>query len=193
MLFNRRIGVFVTGGIASYKVAELVRQLIKKGAQVKVAMTQSAQQFITPLTFQTLTKDTVLIDTFDEHTPQEVQHIAMADWCELAIVVPATANIVAKMAMGMADDVVSTTLMAVHCPRLIVPAMNENMYYNLATQRNLSLLQQYGYMVMEPDTGFLAEGYEGKGRLPELTRIVAQAEVLLAQSHLPQYWPIFVL
>ena len=186
MLENVKIGVFVMGGIAAYKVPELVRQLIKKGAQVQVAMTQSAQEFVTPLTLQVLTKRPVLTHTFDERKPSQVQHVAMADWCDLALVVPATANGLAKMAHGLADDVVTTTLLAVTAPVLVVPAMNVHMYDNPATQRNLAQLRADGLTIMEPDTGFLAEGYEGKGRLPELHRIVAQVERLYARTHLPQ-------
>ena len=186
MLENVKIGVFVMGGIAAYKVPELVRQLIKKGAQVQAAMTQSAQEFVTPLTLQVLTKRPVLTHTFDEREPSQVQHVAMADWCDLALVVPATANGLAKMAHGLADDVVTTTLLAVTAPILVVPAMNVHMYDNPATQRNLAQLRADGLTIMEPDTGFLAEGYEGKGRLPELHRIVAQVERLYARTHLPQ-------
>ena len=186
MLENVKLGVFVMGGIAAYKVPELVRQLIKKGAQVQVAMTQSAQEFVTPLTLQVLTKRQVLTHTFDEREPSQVQHVAMADWCDLALVVPATANGLAKMAHGLADDVVTTTLLAVTAPVLVVPAMNVHMYENPATQRNLAQLRADGLTIMEPDTGFLAEGYEGKGRLPELHRIVAQVERLYARTHLPQ-------
>ena len=186
MLENVKIGVFVMGGIAAYKVPELVRQLIKKGAQVQVAMTQSAQEFVTPLTLQVLTKRPVLTHTFDEREPSQVQHVAMADWCDLALVVPATANGLAKMAHGLTDDVVTTTFLAVTAPILVVPAMNVHMYENPATQRNLAQLRADGLTIMEPDTGFLAEGYEGKGRLPELHRIVAQVERLYARTHLPQ-------
>ena len=186
MLEKVKIGVFVMGGIAAYKVPELVRQLIKKGAQVQVAMTQSAQEFVTPLTLQVLTKRPVLTHTFDEREPSQVQHVAMADWCDLALVVPATANGLAKMTHGLADDVVTTTLLAVTAPVLVVPAMNVHMYDNPATQRNLAQLRADGLTIMEPDTGFLAEGYEGKGRLPELHRIVAQVERLYARTHLPQ-------
>ena len=186
MLENVKIGVFVMGGIAAYKVPELVRQLIKKGAQVQAAMTQSAQEFVTPLTLQVLTKRPVLTHTFDEREPSQVQHVAMADWCDLALVVPATANGLAKMAHGLADDMVTTTLLAVTAPILVVPAMNVHMYENPATQRNLAQLRADGLTIMEPDTGFLAEGYEGKGRLPELHRIVAQVERLYARTHLPQ-------
>ncbi|MGX7350103.1 bifunctional phosphopantothenoylcysteine decarboxylase/phosphopantothenate--cysteine ligase CoaBC [Dolosicoccus paucivorans] len=183
---NVNIGLFITGGIASYKMAELTRQFIKQGANVKVAMTKSAAEFITPLTFQVLTKHAVLVDVFDEHEAENVQHVHMADWCDLVIVAPATANILAKMAYGIADEIVSTTLLATTAPRLIVPAMNVNMYENPATQNSIKQLRQYGYTVMEPDTGFLAEGYSGKGRLPELERIVEEANLVYTKSHLPQ-------
>ena len=186
MLEQCKIGIFVMGGIAAYKVPELVRQLIKKGAQVRVAMTASAQEFVTPLTLQTLTKQSVLMDTFHEETPSEVQHIAMADWCDIAIVVPATANGIAKLAHGLADDVVTTTLLAVTAPKLVVPAMNVHMYENPATQRNLMQLKDDGMWVMEPEVGFLAEGYQGKGRLPELSRIVAMAENIVAMNRYEQ-------
>ncbi|MBK0348264.1 bifunctional phosphopantothenoylcysteine decarboxylase/phosphopantothenate--cysteine ligase CoaBC [Aerococcaceae bacterium zg-ZJ1578] len=186
MLTGKKIGLFITGGIAAYKMAELSRQLIKKGAEVRVAMSQAACEFITPLTMQTLTKQPVLVDVFDEKDPATVQHIHMADWCDYVVVAPATANSIAKMAHGIGDDIVSTTLLAVHCPRLIVPAMNSNMYLNPATQRNLAQLKEDGYDVMTPDTGFLAEGYSGIGRLPELTAIVEQLEWLIAKTTLPQ-------
>ncbi|MFK8242430.1 MULTISPECIES: bifunctional phosphopantothenoylcysteine decarboxylase/phosphopantothenate--cysteine ligase CoaBC [unclassified Facklamia] len=186
MLTGKKIGLFITGGIAAYKMAELSRQFIKKGAEVRVVMSQAACEFITPLTMQTLTKQPVLVDVFDEKDPATVQHIHMADWCDYVVVAPATANSIAKMAQGIGDDIVSTTLLAVHCPRLIVPAMNSNMYLNPATQRNLAQLKEDGYDVMTPDTGFLAEGYSGIGRLPELTAIVEQLEWLIAKTTLPQ-------
>lgn len=186
MLKDKKIGLFITGGIAAYKMAELSRQLIKKGAQVRVVMSRSAQAFLSPLTMQTLTKAPVLVDTFDEREPSQVQHVYMADWCDYALVAPATANILAKMAHGIADEIVSTTLLALHCPRLIVPAMNTNMYLNPATSHNLKTLSTYGYEVMEPATGFLAEGYEGIGRLPDLDKIVAHLELLIARTSLPQ-------
>lgn len=186
MLQGKKIGLFITGGIAAYKMAELSRQLIKKGAQVRVVMSQSAQAFIPALTLQTLTRHRVLIDTFDEMEAENVQHVHLADWCDYALVAPATANIIAKMAQGLADDIVSTTLLAVSSPRLIVPAMNTNMYLNPATQANIKALESYGYQVMTPDYGFLAEGYEGIGRLPELERIVAELEQMIAKDSLKQ-------
>lgn len=187
MLQDKRVTLFVTGGIAVYKAADLARKFIKAGAQVQVAMTKSAQEFVTPLTFQILTKHRVYIDTFDEQDAENVSHIHLADWTELAVIVPATANIIAKMANGIADDFVSTSLLAVTAPRLVVPAMNEHMWENPATQLNLERLKGFGYQVMEPDTGFLAEGYEGKGRMPEPAQIVEAAHqvLLAAEPNLP--------
>lgn len=187
MLENKHVTVFVTGGIAVYKAADLVRKFIKAGAIVRVAMTKSATEFVQPLTFQILSRNEVYTDTFDEKEPENVSHIHLADWTELAVIAPATANIIGKMANGIADDMVSTTLMATTAPRLIVPAMNSNMLANPATQLNLEKLESFGYTVMEPDTGFLAEGYEGKGRLPEPDKIVEKAHLLVLEkaSELP--------
>ena len=182
MLENKHVTVFVTGGIAVYNAADLVRKFIKAGAIVRVAMTKSATEFVQPLTFQILSRNEVYTDTFDEKEPENVSHIHLADWTELAVIVPATANIIGKMANGIADDMVSTTLMATTAPRLIVPAMNSNMLANPATQLNLEKLESFGYTVMEPDTGFLAEGYEGKGRLPEPDKIVEKAHLLLLEK-----------
>ena len=178
-LANKKIAVYVTGGIAVYKVAGLVRQLIKAGATVQVAMTQSATEFVTPLTFATLTKRPVLTDLFAVDQPDQVAHIHLADWSDLAIVAPATANVLAKLANGLADDFVTTALLATTAPKLIVPAMNEHMWLNPATQRNVQQLVTDGLTVMQPATGFLAEGYNGQGRFPEEAQIVAQATRLL--------------
>lgn len=182
MLTGKHVTVFVTGGIAVYKAADLVRKFIKAGAIVRVAMTESATKFVQPLTFQILSRHEVYTDTFDEKDSNNVSHIHLADWTELAVVVPATSNILAKMAHGIADNMVSTTLMATTAPRLIVPAMNQNMLENLATQANLETLRSFGYTIMEPDTGFLAEGYEGKGRMPEPDKIVEAAHQLLIKT-----------
>ena len=179
MLKGKKVTVFVTGGIAAYKSSDLVRKFIKAGADVRVAMTKSATEFITPLTLQILSKHDVMVDTFDEKHPEVVSHINLADWTELAVIAPATANTIAKMANGIADDTVSTVLLAVTAPRLIVPAMNQHMLENPATQANLRKLESFGYQIMEPDTGFLAEGYEGKGRMPEPQAIVEAAHLLL--------------
>ncbi|MGB7473195.1 bifunctional phosphopantothenoylcysteine decarboxylase/phosphopantothenate--cysteine ligase CoaBC [Trichococcus sp.] len=182
MLTNKRVTIYVTGGIAVYKAADLVRKFIKAGAEVKVAMTASAQEFVTPLTFQVLSKHYVYTNTFDEKDAQFVSHIHLADWTELAVVAPATANILAKMANGIADDFVSTALLATTAPRLIVPAMNQHMLENPATVRNMEALKSYGYEIMEPDTGFLAEGYEGKGRMPEPDNIVEAAQLVVLNN-----------
>lgn len=187
MVFNDlNVGVIISGGIAAYKMAELVRQLIKKQANVRVMMTKSATEFIPPLTLQILSRHAVLIDTFDEIDPAHVQHIEFADWCDLTILAPATANIIGKLANGIADDMASTTLLAITAPILVVPAMNHNMYHHPAVQRNLNTITEDGYHLMEPDTGFLAEGYEGKGRLPAIEQIVLEAELLAARSSYPQ-------
>ncbi|MCC7665628.1 bifunctional phosphopantothenoylcysteine decarboxylase/phosphopantothenate--cysteine ligase CoaBC [Liquorilactobacillus satsumensis] len=167
---NQHVAVYVTGGIAAYKAAFFVREMIKKGAQVKVALTKSACAFVTPLTFQTLSQNPVYID--GENSAEIVPHIELAVWSDLAVVIPATANLIAKMATGIADDFVSSALLASACPKFVVPAMNDQMYYNPATQRNLKQLMEDGICVLEPATGFLAEGYTGKGRLPEIEQVV---------------------
>ena len=137
---GKNVTVFVTGGIAAYKVATLVRLFIKEEAKVSVAMTKSACEFITPLTFQVLTKNKVYLDTFDEDEANKVQHIHLADQTDVAIVVPATANTIAKMANGIADNFVTSTLLATTAPIYVVPAMNEHMWENPATVRNVKQL-----------------------------------------------------
>ena len=178
MLNQKKVAVYVTGGIAAYKALLFVRLLIKEGAQVKVAMTQSACQFVSPLTFQVLTKEKVMVETFDENDPSVVQHIHFADWTELAIVIPATANTIAKIAHGIADNFVTSALLATTAPKVIVPAMNEHMWENPATLRNCAQLQKDGVIMIEPSEGFLAEGYSGKGRLPEPEEVLQQIKEL---------------
>lgn len=183
MLKGKKIAVYITGGIAAYKAADLVRRLIKQGAEVRVAMTKAATEFITPYTLQILSKNEVFTNVFEDKDPAEVSHIHLADWSELAVVAPATANVMAKMAHGIADDFVTTTLLATTAPVFIVPAMNTHMLENPATVRNWERLEQDGHFVMEPDTGFLAEGYEGRGRFPEPEAIVeAIQEYLIRQQ-----------
>lgn len=184
MLNQMKIAFYVTGGIAVYKSVSLMRELIKAGAEVRVAMTQSATEFVSPLTFQVLSKNTVHIDTFSEEEPQYVQHIHLADWADLSIVAPSTANTLAKLANGMADNFVTSALLATTSPIFIVPAMNEHMYENPATQANIQTLKTRGIYVMNPATGFLAEGYSGKGRFPEAADILEEVEgVLIDQDH----------
>ncbi|MER1954258.1 MAG: bifunctional phosphopantothenoylcysteine decarboxylase/phosphopantothenate--cysteine ligase CoaBC [Desemzia incerta] len=182
MLKGKKIAVYITGGIAAYKAADLVRRLIKQGAEVRVAMTKAATEFITPYTLQILSKNEVFTNVFEDKDPAEVSHIHLADWSELAVVAPATANVMAKMAHGIADDFVTTTLLATTAPVFIVPAMNTHMLENPATVRNWERLEQDGHFVMEPDTGFLAEGYEGRGRFPEPEAIVEAIQEYLIQQ-----------
>ncbi|WP_373472181.1 bifunctional phosphopantothenoylcysteine decarboxylase/phosphopantothenate--cysteine ligase CoaBC [Carnobacterium alterfunditum] len=187
MLKGKKVVVYVTGGIAVYKAADLVRRLIKAGATVRVAMTKSATEFVTPLTFQILSKHHVYIDTFDEREGDKVSHIYLADWSDLAIVAPATANSLAKIANGIADNFVSTALLATTAPIFIVPTMNQHMLENAATIRNIQVLENDGHFIMEPDTGFLAEGYEGKGRFPDPSEIIdtIQGFLLNLEKNLP--------
>lgn len=187
MLKDKNISLYVTGGIASYKSLSLVRELIKKGAKVRVAMTEAATEFINPLTFQVLSQHKVYLDTFDEEDPASVSHIELADWTDFALVVPATANTIAKLANGIADNFVCSALLATKAPLLVAPAMNNKMYDHPSTQSNLNHLKSYGALVLEPATGFLAEGYQGKGRLPEIDTIVQALEglVLDHQPDLP--------
>lgn len=172
-LENKKIGLIVTGGIAAYKSLGLVRSMVKQGAEVRVVMTNAATKFVTPLSFETLSKNNVLTDLFSEKESEHVAHIEFADWADLMVVAPATANMIAKMANGIADDFASTTLLATEAPKVVVPAMNEHMLMNPAMQRNLRLLEQDSVQVIEPETGFLAEGYSGKGRFPELETIMS--------------------
>lgn len=175
---GKNVTVFITGGIAAYKVATLVRLFVKEGAEVSVAMTKGACEFITPLTFQVLTKNKVYLDTFEEDEANKVQHIHLADHTDVAVVVPATANTIAKMANGIADNFVTSTLLATTAPIYVAPAMNEHMWENPATVRNVKQLVEDGKVVIEPATGFLAEGYTGKGRLPEPEEIFEQITFL---------------
>ncbi|WP_338210931.1 bifunctional phosphopantothenoylcysteine decarboxylase/phosphopantothenate--cysteine ligase CoaBC [Lactiplantibacillus paraxiangfangensis] len=164
---KRHVTVVISGGIASYKALLLIRQLMKRGATVRVAMTAHAAEFVTPLTFQTLTQQPVVLDEFTTTDPKHVVHVELADWTETMIMVPATANLIAKVANGIADDAATTTILATTAPKFVIPAMNSHMYANPATQRNLNQLVADGLHVLTPATGMLAEGYSGKGRLPE--------------------------
>ncbi len=172
MLDNQKILVCVTGGIAVYKSVSLVSKLTQAGAQVKVIMTKSAMEFVTPLTFQAISRNDVFFDTFDEKDSRVIAHIDLADWADLVIVAPATANVISKLANGIADDMVTTTLLASTSEIWIAPAMNVHMYENKAIIRNIKSLDQDGYKFIEPSEGYLACGYVGKGRLEEPEKIV---------------------
>lgn len=172
MIKDKKILLCVTGGIAVYKAAALTSKLVQAGAQVKVILSESAEKFVTPLTFQALSRHEVYIDTFDEKNPRVIAHIDLADWADLILVAPATANTIAKIACGIADNMITTTLLAATSPVWIAPAMNVHMYDHPAVKKNLSLLAQYGYQFIEPSEGYLACGYIGKGRLEEPEKIV---------------------
>lgn len=168
----RHVAVYVTGSVAAYKAVEVVRALQKKGDVVRVAETQAATRLVGPATFASLTKAAVLTDLWSETIQGTVPHIELADWSDLAVVVPATADVIAKLANGIADDAVTTTLLATSAPIVVVPAMNVHMWASPATQRNIQTLRTDGHLVMEPASGYLAEGYSGKGRLPAVNEIV---------------------
>ncbi|MEH7075011.1 bifunctional phosphopantothenoylcysteine decarboxylase/phosphopantothenate--cysteine ligase CoaBC [Neobacillus drentensis] len=172
MMKDKKILLCVTGGIAVYKAAALTSKLVQTGAHVKVILSDSAQKFVTPLTFQALSRNEVYIDTFDEINPRVIAHIDLADWADLILVAPATANTIGKLANGIADNMITTTLLAATSPVWIAPAMNVHMYDHPAVKKNLSLLAEYGYQFIEPSEGYLACGYVGKGRLEEPEKIV---------------------
>ena len=167
MLSGKTVLLGVTGGIAAYKAAALTSSLVKLHANVEVVMTENATKFVTPLTFEQLTGRKALVNTFDRNFVHQVEHISLSQRTDLVIVAPATANICAKLAHGLADDMLTTTILACKCPKLIAPAMNTNMFENPVTQDNLNLLRKYGWNVIEPASGRLACGAEGKGKLPE--------------------------
>lgn len=172
LLLNKKILLCVTGGIAVYKAVALVSKLTQAGAEVKVIMTSSAKEFVTPLTFQVMSRNDVFFDTFDEKDSKVIAHIDLADWADLVIVAPATANVIGKMANGLADDMVTTTLLATTAEVWIAPAMNVHMYDNEAVKRNIQTLSEDGFRFIEPSEGYLACGYVGKGRLEEPEKIV---------------------
>lgn len=184
MLKGKEIVLGVTGGIAAYKAAELVRLLVKEEANVYVVMTRNAQEFMTPLTFQTLSGNPVITDLFTLVEEQKIGHIALADLAELIIILPATANIIGKIANGIADDFLSTMVMASKAPVLFAPSMNVNMWENKALQKNIQTLVERGYHFIEPGEGELACRWYGKGRLAELNEVVERIEDLLSQKDL---------
>lgn len=167
MLKEKTILLGVTGGIAAYKSASLASRLVKAGAEVRVIITEHATNFINPITFETLTGHKCITDTFDRNFEFQVEHVSLAKKADVIMVAPATANIIAKLAHGLADDMLTTTILASHAPKLIAPAMNTGMYENPVTQDNLALLKKYGMEVIEPAAGHLACGDEGKGKMPE--------------------------
>lgn len=175
------IAVYMTGGIAFYKGIEVIRQLERDGHQVRVAMTSAASKLVSPTAIYALTHQRVMTSLWDQQG-SPVPHIELADWSDYAVVIPATANIIGKLANGIADDAVSTTLLATAAPKIVVPAMNTNMWNNPAVQRNLQRLDKDGVKIIQPSTGMLAEGYRGKGRLPEPDEIMIQLNEIMNRS-----------
>lgn len=184
MLAGKTIVVGVTGGIAAYKAAELVRFLVKDGAFVRVIMTKNAREFITPLTLQTLSGNPVATETFNLTQESEIGHIRLADTADLILIAPASADVIGKLAHGIADDLLTTVLLATMAPVLVAPAMNVHMYAHPAVQENIHTLGQRGYRFVEPAEGFLACGYEGKGRLADPEDIVEEVRASLTKKDL---------
>ena len=182
MLTNKKIVLGVTGGIAAYKAIALTSKLSQAGATVQVILTEGAQEFVTPLSFQAISRQPVYTDTFDELDSGKIQHIDLADWADLFIIAPATANLIGKYANGIADDMLSTTLLATTAPVYLAPAMNVDMYEHPAVQDNLNRLTERGVLLIDPNEGYLACGYTGKGRLAEPEDIVAYLEGQLSKG-----------
>ena len=183
MLKGKTVLLGVTGGIAAYKAAALASALVKQHAAVEVVMTENATQFITPLTFEQLTGRRTMVDTFDRNFSHQVEHISLAERTDLVIIAPATANVMAKLAHGLADDMLTTTVLACKAPKLIAPAMNTNMYENPVTQDNMATLRRYGWDVIEPASGRLACGAVGKGKMPEPEDLLQHILKYLALPH----------
>ncbi len=169
---GKHIIIGVTGSIAAYKVAALVRLLVKEGAEVKVVMTELAKQFITPLTMATLSKHPVMVEFYNPENGDWHSHVDMGLWADLYLIAPATANTIGKMAHGIADNLLLTTYLSAKCPVMVAPAMDLDMYRHAATQRNLDILREYGNLIIEPAEGELASGLTGKGRMAEPEEIV---------------------
>ena len=183
MLKGKTILLGVSSSIAAYKAAGLASALVKQHANVEVVMTENATKFVTPLVFEQLTGRRAMVDTFDRNFSHQVEHISLATRTDLIIVAPATANVAAKLAHGLADDMLTTSILACKCPKLIAPAMNTNMYENPVTQDNLDILRRYGWEVIEPASGRLACGTTGKGKMPEPEDLMQHILRHLAMPH----------
>lgn len=179
MLKGKSIVLGVSGGIAAYKSCDLVRRLTEQGAAVHVVMTKAAQQFVTPLTFQALSGNPVHTDLFNLTEEHEMGHIALADKADLVVIAPATADILAKISHGICDDLLTTLVCVTRAPLLLSPSMNVHMWENPITQENVERLRKHGATIVEPDSGALACGYTGKGRLPEIETLLNEIEKLL--------------
>jgi len=184
ILQGKKIVLGVTGGIASYKAAELTREFVRKGADVRVIMTKNAAEFVAPLTFRTLSGYPVYSDMFASTDNYNLAHISLATFADILLIAPATANIIGKIAAGLADDLLSTVVMATKAPVLICPAMNTGMYENSIVKENIKKLTAGGYIFMEPGYGELACAWEGRGRLPDVSEIVEEVESILTEKDL---------
>ena len=182
MLKGKHIILGITGSIAAYKSAVLCRLLVSAGAEVKVVMTSLAKQFITPLTMATLSKNPILVDFFNPENGEWNSHVKLGEWADLYLIAPATANTMAKMATGVADNLLLTTYLSARCPVAVAPAMDLDMYAHTATQRNMERLKQDGVHIIEPGSGFLASGLVGKGRMAEPQDIVEAVEAILTEK-----------
>ncbi len=182
MLRGKTVVLGVTGGIACYKAASLASALVKQHANVQVLMTENATRFISPITFEQLTGNKVLVDTFDRSFQHSVAHVSVADRADFVLIAPATANVLAKLAHGLADDMLTTTVLACNCPKAAAPAMNTKMYENPVTQDNIAALRRYGWEIVEPASGRLACGAVGKGKLPEPEQLLEICLHQLAHS-----------
>ena len=182
MFKDLNIVLGIAGGIAAYKACSIVSYLKSEGANVDIIMTKNACEFITPLTLETLSGNKVITDMFERPDYVDVKHISLARKADLFLIVPATANIIGKVANGIADDMLSTTIMATKAPVVFAPAMNDGMYSNLIVQDNIKKLKEYGYKFVEPATGHLACGYDGKGKLAKKEDIIDYVKVLVKEK-----------
>ncbi len=182
MFKDKNIVIGITGGIAAYKACEIVSYLVHQGALVDVIMTNNACEFISPLTLETLSKHKVITDMFEKKEHIEVEHISLARKADLFLIVPATANIIGKVANGIADDMLSTTIMATDTKVVFAPAMNNGMYTNKIVQDNIRKLKKYGYEFIEPDTGNLACGYKAIGKLANKNKIIEYLENIFKEN-----------
>lgn len=192
-LEGRHILLGITGSIAAYKAAMLCRLLKREGAEVQVVMTALAKQFITPLTMATLSRRPILVEFFDPENGQWNSHISLGEWADLMLIAPATANTLAKMTAGVADNLLLTTYLSARCPVMVAPAMDLDMYAHYTTQRNLKELKEHGVGIIEPGSGELASGLEGKGRMAEPEEIVAQLKAHFAEKKKPLTGKHFVV
>ena len=169
----KHILLAVTGGIAAYKAIDLTSKLTQAGYEVRVMLSNHAQEFVTPLSFQAISRNPVYTNTFKEETPEEIQHVSLGDWADAIVIASATANTIAKLSVGIADDMITSTLLATETPKFVAPAMNVHMFENPRTQRNIEVLKGDGYHFIEPGDGYLACGYVAKGRMEEPLQIVS--------------------